>query len=286
LANNKHPDLPSYQRPPLVEVAISVRFSCQGDINIAHLGAFWSKVSTRFPRVASTQPIVTRGDDAGAKWTPPSIRFALSNTPDCRLQMICPDDEAWMWQVQSDRLVVNWRKQPDKQYPRYRTTADQLREAWKQWVRFLSDHGIQASAIGWEVTYVNEIPSGLGELWSSPEDLPEVLPGLFGGPFRAEKGLKLAGLHGEWVWDHHNPKARLIVNPVPARRKDQDVLMLNLTASGLTEKGPSQAEEEADESGTSLPKSVNDGLNLGHRLIVNTFDTLGSIQAKAHWERQ
>lgn len=281
MAINEQPTLPSYRQPPLVEVAISIRFTCQPDVNIAHLGAFWSQVRDRFSSVVSTQPIVARGDDAGAKWTPPSIRFALSSTPDCRLQLSSPNDEAWMWQVQSDRLVVNWRKQPDASYPRYTATANEFHDAWRKWVQFLKDYGLQTKAHAWEVTYVNEIPSGPGELWSTPEDWPDVLPGLFGGPFHAETGLKLAGLHGEWVWDHHNPTARLLVNPIPTRRQDRDVLMLNLTA-----KGPIQADDDAHKADATMRQSLANGLNLGHRLIVNTFDTLGSTKAKAHWKRQ
>ena len=284
LATPEVSTLPSYGRPPVVEVAISARFSTDSTINPGHLGAFWSTVKDRFPTVASTQPIASRKDEAAARWTPPSIQFALTNRPDCRLQMTQADDDAWMWQVQSDRLVVNWRRRPDSEYPRYSRTLEEFRQAWQSWTGFLDEIGIEGPVpLSWEITYVNEIPAGPNELWTSPSEWPTILPGLFGGPFQAEAGLALAGLHGEWVWDYAEPQARLVVNPAPATRNDQHLLMLTLTA-----RGPVDQADPAEDSITSSSESLSayeKGLNLGHRLIVNTFDTLGSENAKQHWER-
>jgi len=142
---------PSYSRPPVVEVAISARFSTESAINPGHLGAYWSTVKDRFPSVASTQPIASRNDDASARWTPPSIQFALTSKPDCRLQMTQAEDDAWMWQVQSDRLVVNWRRRPDSEYPRYSRTLEEFRQAWQQWTGFLDEIAAQGLApLSWE----------------------------------------------------------------------------------------------------------------------------------------
>lgn len=275
---------PSYGRPPVVEVAISARFSTGSTINPGHLGAFWSTVKDRFPSVVSTQPIASPKDDAAARWTPPLIQFALTSRPDCRLQMTQIKDDAWMWQVQSDRLVVNWRRRPGSEYPRYSRTLEEFRQAWNQWTGFLNEIAIESLApLSWEITYVNEIRSGPDELWTSPSEWPMILPGLFGGRFQSEAGLDLKGLHGEWVWDHAEPQARLVVSPAPATRSNQHLLMLTLTA-----RGPVDQADPAADSITSSSDSLSayeTGLNLGHRLIVNTFDTLGSENAKKHWER-
>lgn len=273
--------LPSYDQPPLIEVAIGVGFKTKSVINAGHLGVFWSRVRDKFPSMQSLQPITVRTEDAKAKWTPPSIQFAFSNKPDCRLQMTSEDDDAWMWQVQSDRLVVNWRKRPDSDYPRYSVTLQKFKEAWLEWSGCLDELAISdLSPTSWELTYVNEIPSGEDELWRSPSQWPDILPGLFGNRFLAEKGLDLAGLHGEWVWKQDSPAAHLIVTPAPAKRTERGhVLMVSLTA-----KGPVAEGESLTDSVDKL-KAYEAGLNLGHRLIVNTFDLLGSKAAKMHWRR-
>jgi len=262
------------------------QFNARHTINPGHLGAFWSRVRDEFPSVHTTQPIATRREvfQTGAQWTPPAIRLAVTNRPDCRLQMTSADDQTWMWQVQSDRLVVNWRKR-SSEYPRYSVALDEFERAWGRWARFVDEIGNETGEgiepVGWELTYVNEIPSGPNELWQSPDQWPGILPGLFAGPSGDVDGLTLAGLHGEWVWKHADPPAELIVSPAPTMREQRHMLVLKLTARGPVGQDDRPAEPMNAAGAGGRPLAA--GLNVGHRLIVNMFHALVSDAAKQHW---
>ena len=281
-------DLPSYGRPPLVEVAMSVQFEAPKSLDVAHLGDFWSSVKGQVPHVKSAQPIAAAPDDldTGGQWLPPSLSFGLTNEPDCRLQMTTEDGQ-WMWQVQSDRLVANWRKRTED-YPRYSAALRWFRDAWTRWCQYLDGEG---SALPvphrWEITYVNQIPSGAGGLWQSPSDWPTIFPGLWPRELPAASGLSLTGLRGQWVWEHDNPRARLHVHPKPGRSKNLDVLFLNLTAHGQVTRTGGEAGAGSAPSPTAdeIMEQIEPGLDLGHRLIVKTFDAIGSPTAKEHWQR-
>lgn len=281
-------DLPNYRRPPLVEVALAVQFAPPKSVGVGHLGAFWAAVKDQFPLAKSTQPISTPADDfaAEAQWVPPSLRFALVDEPDARLQMFSEDDQ-WVWQVQSDRLVVNWRKRADE-YPRYGATLTRLREAWHAWCEFLSSEGIGVPEPHlWEVTYVNHVPSGETALWNETSDWPSVFPGLWSPEFSAAPGLTLKGLRGQWVWDHADPRARLYVEAKPSVRKELPVMILTLTARGPVSQGDGKRQSMTKQEWTPEQSLavIERGLDLGHRMIVCSFDALGSSSAKTFWER-
>jgi uncharacterized protein (TIGR04255 family) len=270
-----------YGEPPVVEVAMSVLFDPPDGFTVAHLGRYWGIQKNTFPNVKAIQPIISPNEDFGAEgpWLPPSLRLAFSDEPQCRLQMTTADDQ-WMCQVQPDRLVMNWRKKV-AEYPRFDMTLNRFKEAWQVLHRFLADEGISLpTARLWELTYVNRIPKG--ELWQSPDDWPAVFPGLWGGRFVAADGLTLRGLRGQWVWDFAPEQARLYVEPSPAKSAEDprtELLMLSLTS-----RGPIRLKEE---SGAIIPGEVaiEDGMNLGHDLIVFTFDTCASSRAKEIWKR-
>ena len=189
------------------------------------------------------------------------------------------EDEQWMVQAQLDRLVVNWRKKQDA-YPRFDATLRRFRSAWDALHEFLNGTGIEAPIPRlWEVTYVNRIPKG--DLWESPADWPRVFPGLWSSSFASAPGLSLRGLRGQWVWDSEPERARLYVEPTPARSSEsppKELLIVTLTA-----RGPLQVDAESPENGRDVV--IENGMNLGHDMIVLTFDAIASDLAKEHWKR-
>lgn len=271
----------NYGEPPVVEVAMSVQFDPPTALTVAHLGSFWALQKGTFPNVKAIQPIVSTNEDFGAEgqWVPPSLRLAFSDESQCRLQMTSADGQ-WMCQIQPDRLVVNWRKKV-ADYPRFDATLVRFQTAWQALQRFLADEDIAPPQTRlWEVAYVNRIPKG--ELWQLPGDWPSIFPGFWGGAFAAADGLNLRGLRGQWVWDYASEPARLYVEPSPVRSAENppaELLMLNLTA-----RGPIRLK---DASGGIIASEVaiENGLNLGHDLIVFTFDKCASSRAKEYWKR-
>ena len=262
---------------------MSIQFDPPKGLNHGHLGAFWATQRSSLPLVRAAQPIRTTNEVFGnqGQWLPPSLRLALTNEPECRLQMTSSDDQ-WMCQVQRDRLVVNWRKR-SAQYPRFAATWSRFEQAWQSWQAFLVelDFPVLKPRL-WDLTYVNRIPKGI--LWESPSDWPKVLPGLWGGAFTSIEGTRFKGLQGQWVWESVAPVARLYVEPKPGKSTDQpsqDVLLVFLSARGPVlppENGPA-----ADDA--SVSELIEAGMNPGHFLIVSTFDGMVSEDAKKAWNR-
>ena len=271
----------NYEAPPLVEVAMSVQFDPPKRLSLAHLGAFWDRQKEAFPHVRAVQPIATTSEAFGSQWFPPSLQLALTNEPDCRLQMVSSDDQ-WMCQVQLNRLVINWRKRSEV-YPRFDSTWTRFQSILHAWQEFLSEYKIgPVKSRLWELTYVNRIPKG--ELWQEPADWPGVFPGLWGGNFATVQDGFLRGFHGQWVWELADPPARLYVEPKPGRTSEeppQDLFLLSLTARGpIAEEGA-----EATFDGPSVASLIEAGVEVGHKLIVETFDAIASDAAKKAWGR-
>ena len=270
----------SYDAPPLVEVAVSVQFDPPKGLNQAHLGAFWVTQRVSLPHVRAVPPIGTTNESFGDQggWLPPALQLALTNEPECRLQMTSSDDQ-WMCQVQRNRIVVNWRKRRE-QYPRFSAAWRRFQELWQAWQAFLADSALEPlTAQLWELTYVNRIPKD--NLWTSPSDWPNVFPGLWGGDFATVDGANLQGFQGQWVWQSENPVARLYVEPRPGRSAEQpheEVLLLTLTARGPIAPSNTENPPTGDDA-------VEFGINCGHSLIVTTFDRIGSDNAKNVWRR-
>lgn len=267
----------TYDSPPLVEVAMSVQFDPPRELNQAHLGAFWATQRDQLPIVRTTQPIATTNEVFGnqGQWLPPSLQFALTNEPECRLQMTSVDDQ-WMCQVQRNRVVVNWRKR-NAEYPRFGATWLRFSAIWRDWQQFLEVSKLPAPKSRlWELTYVNRIPQN--GLWEKQADWPNVLPGLWGGGFASFRDATLRGFHGQWVWETIDPPARLYVEPKPG---PENVLILSLTARGPI--AAPQPDAPLDAAASLLQFEC--GMTCGHDLIVAAFDSISSSEAKKVWKR-
>jgi hypothetical protein len=275
----------TYSRAPLVEVALSVQFDTPARLTQAHLGAYWASQKERFPVVHSAQGLPAMNEEfaGGRSWLPPALRLALSEEPDTRVQMTS-GDQAWVQQVQANRLVVNWRKrdQPFADYPRFEGALQQFKKSWGDWSRFLVSVGVSAPRpVVWEAVYVNRIPRG--GLWETPADWQKIFPGLWAAPFGSVAGALLIGLQGQWVWETTEPAARLYVEPKPGRGPGpefQDLLFVTFTARGRLALPQKTAVSEHDDL-----DAIERGIRWGHGLIVDAFDSLNSAEAKTAWGR-
>ncbi|WP_425616035.1 TIGR04255 family protein [Anatilimnocola sp. NA78] len=268
------PDI-TYGQPPLVEVAMSVQFAPPKGFHLGHFGVLWSLMRGDYTQAKATQPIIPIPDDFGNKgpWLPQTLRLALIDSPECRLQMNSTD-ERWMCQVQQDRLVVNWRMR-EGEYPRYDATWVRFKHAWSVLHQLFKEHELEAARpLIWELTYVNRIPAG--ELWKSPNDWPKVVPGLWRNGVTDIPGARLHGLVGQWVWQADDECARVMVEPKPHKDGPNENLYLHITSRGTF--------RFTEQTSDSLER-IERGLGIGHSMIVTTFDTIVSSDAKKAWKR-
>jgi uncharacterized protein (TIGR04255 family) len=146
--------LPSFERPPVVEVAVGVHFLQLPGLNtiaLARLADVWSTTYPKSQEQPALPPVVPSGG--------PTISFQLqASLPPIRLWLLT-EDESLLVQVQHDRLLLNWRKvKPDDPYPRYKTLRKNFTELWSEFGRYVAgaDYGVLQPSLA-EVTFFNRI---------------------------------------------------------------------------------------------------------------------------------
>src|SRR5690606_10320273 len=207
-----------------------------------------------------------------------AVRFELRNMPHPRIQMHS-DDSEWLLQIQSDRLVVNWRKKSGA-YPRFREALDRFIAEMNDWSSYLEGLEIKVDWTGpWDLTYVNQIADK--ELCENPQEWLNLLPGVWSGALTSESDSNLRGHSGRLVWDHPKLPDRLYVDTQPMRgRGSADCsLGIQLSARGLINGSKSSDAQSAEQT-------IREHFEIGHQMIVHRFDTMISETAKRHWGRK
>jgi uncharacterized protein (TIGR04255 family) len=120
-------DLPQFDDPPVVEVAVSLQFSPIQELDAARLGLAWRHYRDHFPRV-EMQPSVARLNERRAAGKAVTLSFQLEQgVPNLRFWFLNVDGTRLV-QLQNDRISFNWRKaEGAEQYPSYRTVSASFR---------------------------------------------------------------------------------------------------------------------------------------------------------------
>lgn len=147
-------NLPTFERPPVVEVAVGVEFvplpglSTIALVNLAQ--ELWSDV---YPIMQEQPPIPSR-------WSQGEIR--VSTTPPAIRVWMLTDVGDELLQIQNDRLILNWRKVGSSiekgEYPRYEYLRRRFNEIWVPFA-YRADSGVFGALdlVTAEVTFVNQI---------------------------------------------------------------------------------------------------------------------------------
>lgn len=165
--------LPSYDRPPVVEVAVGVHFLQLPGLSTVELvrlaDAIWRD---KYPLTAE-QPILppfspsTHGG--------PIFAFEVQGgSPPIRLWSLT-EDRAWLVQLQHDRLLLNWRKLAEGDpYPRYEVLRKQFVDVWQRFQDYIaaSDFGVLQPNVA-EVSFFNHI-----RLESGAQDISDFVKAL------------------------------------------------------------------------------------------------------------
>ncbi len=236
--------LPQFERPPLIEVALSAQFEPLESLSVPQLGLLWQRFRGRFPQVEHRPPLVAVIERTGtrAASAPPPVEF-VSAPPVPRLWFL-DESRGELLQVQQDRFVRNWRKRGESdRYPRYEEhVRPRFAEDLATFVDFITENGLGTFAPNQcEVTYVNHIVAGTEALALEDERfaLRYVL--------RDDSGDFLGRLH-------------VAVEPAFRQQDDRPMLLATLTARGRP-------------LGAGL-EGVLGFLDLGRASIVRTFAAL------------
>ncbi|MDR3658004.1 MAG: TIGR04255 family protein [Mycobacterium sp.] len=151
-------DLPSFDRPPVVEVAVGVHFLQLPGLNTVSLVRLVDDLwRDRFPRTIE-QPLSPPLSPPGRG---PMLAFQLkAGSPPIRLWSLT-EDQSTLIQVQHDRLLLNWRKvKDDDPYPRYKRLRGDFAEVWQEfstYVDYRDDYGVLQPSVA-EVSFFNRVP--------------------------------------------------------------------------------------------------------------------------------
>jgi uncharacterized protein (TIGR04255 family) len=275
-------DLPDFDRPPVVEVVLSVQFSELRAYRTQHAGLLWDKTFREtFKNVSEHPPLDAAFETFGAS-APGKIKFELLQVPgpDVPRLWFVSDDDSELIQFQANRFTHNWRdaeKGPD--YPRYEVLKDRFLEELQSVSEFLAEENIgQIEPNQCEVTYVNLISFEDGTDLHTQPDLAIHPLGHIRDP-ETEKGAWLPELEDAQYSARYilrqeggEPAGRLVVSLAPLfAEENKKVLRLQLTARG--------APLEPNIKGVSA------FFDIGREAIVRGFTALTTPQMHKHWGR-
>jgi uncharacterized protein (TIGR04255 family) len=269
------PSLPSFERPPLNEVVLSVQFDPLFQLHPALLGLFWGTIKDQFPNVQSQpaiDPVIERVGVSGAVSTMPIF---FQGNPAPRLWFLNTTGNELI-QVQQDRFLRNWRQIADSdQYPRYEEhIRPRFCDDYGRFLAFLRAERVAEPAPNQcEVTYVNVIQSLQAS--DTHADLEKVLrscqtdiAGVDGLIF--EDGRFLLRYQ---IMDGQSFVGRLHISVEPQLKRSDGspIILLSLTARGRP-------------LGEGI-QGVLDFFDLGRRMIVKTFAAITTNEMQSVWGR-
>ncbi len=265
--------LPTYDRPPVIERVLSAQFEAIQGFGVAQLGAFWASLGPEWPDAYNTGPlpiVMERfGDDV--QWEMPQLQLKISEVSEPSLRcMIRNSSRTRLIQIQNGRLILNWTGDSGGEYPRYDILRAEFLTHLDQLTEFLRKHNLPSPIFDqWEVTYLNHVPKM--SIWKKASDLSFFKP-LKSLPPDVD-GCELEEVSAALAFVIPEMKGRLHVNVRRGKRPDStEVVILDFTA-----RGPLLAGEQ------SATERLLQGIDLGRETIVGSFRDLMSHEANCHW---
>ncbi len=275
LDEDRPPDLPEYDRPPLVEVVLSAQFPPLQNMTVAHFGLYWARVRHNFPDVDVRGPLPRSYEALDAPRAQDSrVSFAVADRPPTPRLWFLKADGSELIQMQEDRFIHNWRKAgPSGEYPRY----ERIRQAFMAELAEFQSCVVEENLGNFvpdqvEVTYVNHIVAGDG--WADHSEVDRVFSRW--SPKQGAADLEDARFGSRYILrsDQPEPFGRLHLNVKPARRSEDGVpiFVMELTARGRP-------------LGEPTVEGVLAFMNAGRNAIVRTYTAETTPEMHEHWGR-
>jgi len=150
-----------FTKPPVVEVACGVLFFSPQPLLSAHVGAFWDRVRSEFPRVEDAPPLPSVVEQLGVG-TGQALEF--SSVPPLRRSWMLSEDGRNLIQLQQDRFLFNWKRTADgDSYPHYSAVVEQFERHLDSFLTFFREvASAEVSFRQFELVYVNHISKANG----------------------------------------------------------------------------------------------------------------------------
>jgi uncharacterized protein (TIGR04255 family) len=256
-------DLPSFERPPVVEVAVGVHFLQLPGLNTVGLVRLVDDLwRGRFPHTVE-QPLAPPLSPQGRG---PMLAFQLqTGSPPIRLWSLT-DDQSILIQVQYDRLLLNWRKvKDDDPYPRYKRLRSVFAEVWQEFSTYVGgrdDYGVLQPSVA-EVSFFNRVPM------EGATEIPTVVKA-----FNVESGLS-----GQVAAAYQLERE---ITDGPAVGNQSIALNFRPENGHMHLEISTRIEIDTETGDTS---DVMDSLDAAHRIGVLTFDSVTTENAHSAWGR-
>lgn len=262
------PKLPKFKNPPVVEAFCGVYFQDLIGMNAPHLGALWNFLKRDFPYTETHLPL----PPVSLSYLSPQI-FIQAGAPNLSRTWFISKDRTTLIQIQRDRLIFNWRKEPEENsYPSYSVLKRKFKKIFLLFLKFIDQAELgNLHVTGIEFGYVNIMPL-INEL-DSTNEVSTIFPIISLEKTNHPVLCAMSAINWHTRFDLPNREGHLHTALQSTQRNTdgQPVLRLDLTARWLA------------------PKIHVEGiwpwLDTAHGYAVTAFASLTSQQKHAEWER-
>lgn len=249
---------------------MGVQFEPMPQMRQGHVGLFWAEIYDQYPNARDLEPLEPAVEALDGEM--PVFTFQISDAPPLHRAWFISEDQTRLVQVQSDRLIHNWRQVQTEPYPRFETLYDAFAERFQQFETVLIRAGVPRPACQQvEVTYINWVGTGtLADFLLPAQHHPLGLQGIADAD---EEGLSLrfpVAEEGRQIGRLH-VQARNAVRGSPGQPPEQGFLV------SLTFRAPLPPPGEGSD--------VEELMYRGRNAIVRVFTALTRPNWHDTWER-
>lgn len=271
---------PKFDAPPVIETVLSVQFTPLPGFTAAHTGWFWKEYleklgegpSKEWSQAVEAPRLEEQFERFGTEdpWVVPSMKL-MQGVHSPRMQFIRSDGER-MIQVQDSRFVLNWKKQTSE-YPSFEALLPEFRSMLHAFESFAREARLGQLAYNqWELIYVDQIKKG--DMWDSVRDWSRIFPGLTMPPASLDHAPRTGDerMSADWRFSLAKQRGRMYISLRQGWIQSSAEEVCNVT---FTARGP-----------VTESQSWEQGFELGHEAVRETFLAMTSPEAQEHWKRR
>lgn len=273
MATSSPQPLPDYDLPPVIEVVCGLQFAALEGFQATAFGLLWQRFKAEYP-TCEQQPPLAQVIERFGEPVAEELRVELSSVPTLPRMFFVHQTPCWLVQVQSDRFLHNWRKQPETDvYPHFPEVYKRFWSAWERFLEFCRDEKIGTPQVNQlEITYINHIVQGEG--WDGTATIGQVFPDL---AWRTQRSFLPPPESAAWKISFALPsgssRLHASIRHAVRRRDMKPVLLCELTARGL----PGSLDADA----------IREWFHLGREWIVRGFADLTHERVQREiWKRK